>query len=395
MDPIANSNADTNRRTSVLLAANAKPGVGGQGLNLKHMMEGYRGLDSVDLKTFCQGQLDGFETNEVGVSPFLQFCVRTPGFRRLRGLYVQAGETYFDKSVAGAIGKSDYFQGVTGQCLRSLRKASQAGARTRLDVITTHAEVYHREQVRECVEFGIDPTMSQSHLRKTLEEYNVADEIRVMSDVVRNMFLERGFHGDRVFTARPPLDWDQIPSEPHVLQRFPERFTVAFAGLLEPAKGFHYLVRAFGKLNDRDAELHLWGSPGSRPVTDFMDKAIGADPRISMKTGSIRQLGYGNVYGACSVLVHPSLADGFGYVVAEAMACGRPVIVTENTGAADLVSDGENGFIVPIRDTDAILEKLEYLQKNPEMCQKMGALARKSAENLTFENFRRKIGHGL
>jgi glycosyltransferase involved in cell wall biosynthesis len=373
------------------LSANAVPGLGGQGLNLRHMIDGYAGDDPGAVQVFCQGPYGDHPVHVVGQSRLARLMSSIPVVRRYRDVFVELNEKYFDASVASSLTCTEFFQGATGQCLKSLRRARQLGARTRLDVITAHAEVYHKEQTEECWAFGIRPFMSRSLFNQTLQEYSEADQIRVMSEVVRRMFLERGFDEKKVFTANPPLDWDKLPDYSVTSGKWPGSFTVGFAGLLEPAKGFHYLVQAFRRLDDPDARLQLWGSPGARPVYEFVGKSMHEDPRIEMRSGSIREAGYDNVYGGMSVLVHPSLADGFGYVVAEAMACGRPVIVTENTGAADLVQDGKNGFIVPIRDTDAIHERLEFLQKSPEKCVSMGKAAFEAAQNLTLENFRRKI----
>ena len=58
------------------------------------------------------------------------------------------------------------------------------------------------------------------------------------------------------------------------------------------------------------------------------------------------------------------------------MACGVPVITTEN--AKGIVEDGETGFIVPIRDPEAIREKIEFLYNNPDVREKMGRKARKA-----------------
>jgi glycosyltransferase involved in cell wall biosynthesis len=68
-------------------------------------------------------------------------------------------------------------------------------------------------------------------------------------------------------------------------------------------------------------------------------------------------------------------------VVPQAMGCGLPVIVTENVGAADIVKDGENGFIIPIRDVDALKEKLIFLYENQTDCQEMGKLAHESVRS--------------
>ena len=83
-------------------------------------------------------------------------------------------------------------------------------------------------------------------------------------------------------------------------------------------------------------------------------------------------------YSSASVFILPSIQDGFGMVFAEAMACGCPVIATTNTGAPDLVTDGVEGFIVPIRSPQSIADRLQQLADQPELRKKMGraALAR-------------------
>jgi glycosyltransferase involved in cell wall biosynthesis len=80
------------------------------------------------------------------------------------------------------------------------------------------------------------------------------------------------------------------------------------------------------------------------------------------------------------VFVLPSIEDGFGMVIGEAMACGCPVIASVNTGASELISDAVDGFIVPIRSPELIADRLQMLADNPELRQRMGsaALARMS-----------------
>ncbi|MGC1678254.1 MAG: glycosyltransferase family 4 protein, partial [Candidatus Binataceae bacterium] len=80
-------------------------------------------------------------------------------------------------------------------------------------------------------------------------------------------------------------------------------------------------------------------------------------------------------YSQASVLVLPSLEEGLALVQAQAMACGVPVIATTNAGAEDLFTDGVEGFVVPIRDPDAIASKLVYLYEHPEARDAMGAAA--------------------
>jgi glycosyltransferase involved in cell wall biosynthesis len=96
-----------------------------------------------------------------------------------------------------------------------------------------------------------------------------------------------------------------------------------------------------------------------------------------MQPVSVRD-NYGQVYGKSHVVVQPSLADGYSYAVMEAMASGLPVIVTSSTGSAELIRDGENGYIIPPCDAGAIRERLTHLAGHPELLRRMGAAARET-----------------
>ena len=76
-------------------------------------------------------------------------------------------------------------------------------------------------------------------------------------------------------------------------------------------------------------------------------------------------------YSRADVTVLASVEDAFGYVMGEALACGCPVIATENTGGPDLLTDGVEGYIVPIRSPEAIAEKLVWIYRNPERAREM------------------------
>ncbi|MFI5213855.1 MAG: glycosyltransferase, partial [Gemmatimonadales bacterium] len=138
-----------------------------------------------------------------------------------------------------------------------------------------------------------------------------------------------------------------------------------------------------------DAELVLWGGPGSRPVSRYLAEHRARDPRISVRTIENRAAFLTEAYGGASVVVLPSLSDGIGLSAVEAMASGVPVIVTDRTGAADLIEDGRNGFIVPVRDVNALRQRLTELEASPALRRSMGLAARETAEQLTLDAFRR------
>jgi starch synthase len=98
-------------------------------------------------------------------------------------------------------------------------------------------------------------------------------------------------------------------------------------------------------------------------------------------------------YGESSVFVLPSLSDSFGLVVIEAMACGLPVIVSDATGASETVSDGVEGFVVPVRDVEALKQKILLLYEDAGRRAEMGRAARWKAQQMTWEAYgRRAVG---
>lgn len=91
---------------------------------------------------------------------------------------------------------------------------------------------------------------------------------------------------------------------------------------------------------------------------------------------------------ASDVLLLPSLSDPFGLVVTEAMACGLPVIVTPNTGASEIVHDGREGYVVPIRRADVIASRLETLHRDRELLAEMSRQAQATAAEHSWECYR-------
>ena len=74
------------------------------------------------------------------------------------------------------------------------------------------------------------------------------------------------------------------------------------------------------------------------------------------------------------------------------MACGLPVISSTNTGANDFIENSKNGFIVPIQDTDALVDKMQWFIKHHEEIPRMGKNAIKTASKLTWNNYHEKVG---
>ena len=82
----------------------------------------------------------------------------------------------------------------------------------------------------------------------------------------------------------------------------------------------------------------------------------------------------------CSVFVLPSYREGTPKSVLEAMSCGKAIITTDAPGCRETVKEGENGFLVPVKDDKAIAEKMLFLYRNPDVCERMGNASRQIAE---------------
>ena len=164
---------------------------------------------------------------------------------------------------------------------------------------------------------------------------------------------------------------------------FSKQFRILFIGSLIQRKGLSYLLDAVKQLNGRNIEVVLCG----RGTVDTNLIEHYKELNIEVKIGLPRDQLVDLIHG-CDVFVLPSLIEGFAHVIVEAMACGLPIITTENTCGPDVISEGEHGFIVPIRDATAIAQKLAWGIDNRDDLAAMGDAAARQAQLFTWERFR-------
>jgi glycosyltransferase involved in cell wall biosynthesis len=356
---------------AVCLSVNAVPGVGGQGANLVNIAAGIARVS--DLTLLACGPMRGVRGATFPWHETLEGLRALPIVRRLRGTTTRAGNVAFDLWSARHVpANARVVVGGSGHSLRVLRRARELGAKTVVDSVTHHIHALHTEVQRESRRFGLHDVLGSS-VHSMLAEYEYVDRIRVMSAVSRETFIRAGVPAHKLCVVRPEV---LIPSGPAAKKS--ATFKAMFVGLLEPWKGFHFAIDAFRRLEAPNATLGLVGFPGSRPVSSYLEKTVNADPRVRIERRSVQSEGWLQVYPEADVLVHPSLSDGFGFVVAEAMACGVPAIVSSATGASDLIEDGVNGFVVPPRDVSAIHERLALLESNRDLALAMGERARET-----------------
>lgn len=169
---------------------------------------------------------------------------------------------------------------------------------------------------------------------------------------------------------------------PDKILPFPSKFTIGYLGQVGADKGLRYLLVAWNMLRRPEIEMKIRCSDPAF-LSSINDRVGGYPADIGGRVPNPSDL-----FNHISVYVSASCTEGFGIPVLEAMAHGRPVICSRNTGAADLVKNGVNGFIVPTKDPYAIADCVLELQHHPEMLAQMGAAARETAAQHTWD----KIG---
>src|SRR5947208_1943358 len=126
-------------------------------------------------------------------------------------------------------------------------------------------------------------------------------------------------------------------------------FRVLAVATIEPRKGIHYLLQAFEEAKIPNSELVIIGATGDRWSSYLLRDFLRRNRNIRTCAMDIMSTPVAESLGVASVIVHPALEDGYGLVVPQALASGRPVIATRQAGASELIKDGENGFVVESR----------------------------------------------
>ena len=148
-----------------------------------------------------------------------------------------------------------------------------------------------------------------------------------------------------------------------------DNFNIVCVANVRPHKGLIYAIEATKHLSDiKDLHLLLIGTKMSEePYLSAIENS-GMKERIHL-TGYRHDVP--DIMAACDVLIQPSIREGLPRVALESIASGTPIIASSNEGNMEVVDDGVNGYLVPIKDSKAIAEKVRELYNNPEKLQEL------------------------
>jgi glycosyltransferase involved in cell wall biosynthesis len=272
----------------------------------------------------------------------------------------------FDYWMAEHLRRCDIFH-----CLSGFGTHTHAVARTRFGAkticdrgsshIVEQNALLIEEYGRWRIPFG---GIHQAAIDRELSEYDRCDRIFVPSSFALRTFLKRGVAASKLRQIPYGVDLDLF----HPYPREDRKFRVVYAGVLSLRKGIPYLLEAMEPLSRYGIELWLIGRVLPE-IVPFLKryrghyKLLGPQPRTNLP----------HLYSQASVFAISSIEEGLALVQVQAMACGLPVIGTPNSGAEDLVRDGEEGFVLPIRKPELLREKIRLLYENPQLLAQMRA----------------------
>ena len=268
---------------------------------------------------------------------------------------------------------TDALIAIAGAGLKTGRLVQQRGGRFICDRGSTHQRWQERIVSEEYKRWGVD--LPVSDIRDTVREeeiYATADAITVPSTFALRSYLEMGVPREKLHVI--PYGAELGGFAESDVRPSAESFDVLFAGAVSLRKGVPYLLEAFAKLRQPTKRLRLAGH-----LDTDMKQVLGRMPMDNVELlGAVPKAELMELMRRSHVLVLPSIEDGFGLVMAEAMACGCSVISSTNTGGEDLYTDGVEGFTVPIRRAEVITERLQEMVDDPELRERMrgSALAR-------------------
>lgn len=224
-------------------------------------------------------------------------------------------------------------------------------------------------------------------VERECEEYALADEIFVISDIAKQSFIGRGVSEKKIHQIQLGVDSRRFLCKSNWKRS--SKLRVVYFGQISLRKGIPYLLEAFELLSQEKIELVLIGA-----VERVLEPLLAKYPTLQ-RLPALPQEQLAKKIREFDVFVLPSIEDGFGQVVVQAMASGLVPVVTDHCGSAQCVSDGFDGFVIPARNSAAIVNVLERLASDPELVTEMGHRASETARKCSWERYREQIGTRL
>ncbi len=224
--------------------------------------------------------------------------------------------------------------------------------------------------------------LPEEDFQHLVSETAMASRYLVASSFTRESLIKNGASADAITVVPYGVDLERFKPCPTKRQSRTSRLRLLFVGRINQRKGVKYLLEALTLLRGSPIDLTICG----RAVDDLQLFAPFRS-QIEIRT-SVSGEELVRAYQTADLFVFPSVGEGFGQVLLEALACGLPILSTTHTAAPDLIDDGVQGFIVEPRRADLLADRIDWAVRNRGELSRMGARARERAERFTWDRFR-------
>ena len=296
--------------------------------------------------------------------------VRVPASQAM----LNADSWLYDHSVAAVIRPGDIFVGWATASLATARAAKRRGARFVLDRACPHVDFQQQIFEEESAKVGIPYQPQPAWFRdRQLAEYAEAEHILAPSNYTSATFPEA--LRSKIIKA-PLFGRCAFPVKTHPGRH--SQFTVGAVGGDPVRKGYLYLLEAWERLALTNARLLI------RSDADFTH--FPALHQRLARMSNVEIVRYvpdiNDFYQSCDAFVLPSVDDGFGMALFEAMANEVPCIATTHCGSSELLTPGRDGIVIPPRNSELLAEALLSLYQQEELRRSIAAAGRSTATSL-------------
>jgi len=229
---------------------------------------------------------------------------------------------------------------------------------------------------QEKVKFQLDSKFLNSRLNERRQGgLHAMDYILAHSQLVKDTDIGFGIDESRIQVVYGCIDSEAY--RPDVSRRG-HKTVVLYAGHDPLLKGLLYLLEAWKMISHKVLNAELWIVGDCPEEIQHRFRQLTDVRYLGTRTDMVE------VYQQASIFVHPALIDAGPKVVTEAMSSGLPAIVTNAVGYSEIIEDGYNGYTVPARNSQALVQPVTLLLSDPELLEKMSRNARNTAKNLTM-----------
>lgn len=349
----------------------------------------FRRLDAA-LRRRCSDEIDSQRVIRRWRYELPELLVRTViGNGRCTEALVNHRDARFDRWVAREWAtRGDIYWGFQGSCLESLRAARSAGVIAVAEFATAHVtlaqQVLQAEAERhpEWADTISNFRFPQWYRERLEQEPQEADYCVAASSFTKRSLLAVGVEEQRVKLLPLGADVRQFAEA----ERSPDGpFRILFVGGIGQRKGLKYLLEAVRRLHATSIDLVLVG-PKLGPC-----RALEAYQGLFTWKGRLDQPGVVHEMHLAHVLVLPSVFEGFGLVIPEAMATGLPVITSTRSIGPEIITDGIEGFVLEPDDIDGLATKLDWMASHRRQSCEMGRAAARRAREFSWQAHQRRL----